>query len=142
MIGSVYDKNVFISGPLEDITIETFDLFDEVAHLMRGAQARVAYNPADRNYKKDGLFVVKRWGYEIWLSMVCGNMDVLSRTEWKKDMGVHPAFDYLVSLPRWRDSKCACIEREIAEAAGIECYDWDEIEAEIREQYRFQQQED
>lgn len=144
MIGSVYDKNVYISGPMSGHDDYNYDAFAEVELLFKGAQAATVYNPAKRHCVKEGIFVRPRTGWMIWLDYMGDDLDILTKTEARpcKDGKHSPYFDYLVSLPGWEDSKGATIERMLAEGAKIKCFDWQEIESEVRKQYDYQQKED
>jgi hypothetical protein len=144
MIGSVYDKNIYISGPMSGHDDFNYDAFSEVELLLKGAQAGTVYNPAKRHCIKEGLFVRPRIEWMVWLDYMGDDLNMLSKTERRplKDGVNVPLFDYLVSLPGWEDSKGATIERMLADAAGIECFDWEEIEAEVRKQHDYQQRED
>ena len=144
MIGSVYDKNVYISGPMSRHDDYNYDAFAEVELLLKGAQAATVYNPAKRHCVKEGLFVRPRMDWMIWLDYMGDDLNMLTQTLTRPcNDGKHsPYFHYLVSLPGWEDSPGATIERMLAEVAKIECFDWQEIESEVRKQYDYQQKED
>ena len=106
--GVFKDRWYFVSGAVSGIEDRNKAAFDAVEKWLRQKGAKVVFNPVaviDAN---------KSWEDAM---RVC----LHALTENK--------YDALVSLPGWRDSKGASLERKVAEACGITCIDYIDLVA-------------
>lgn len=144
VIGTLYDRNVFLAGPISGVENYNYDAFEEVERLCKGAQAARVWNPASNAIKHDGLLYEERWPWSTWLDYMGHSLDQLTTTERKplKDGRNEPYYHVALFLPGWERSKGATAERMVAEAAGIECHDWADVEAEVRRLHDEYQRED
>lgn len=101
--GAFEGKWCFVSGAVSGIEDRNKAAFDAVEKWLRKEGAKVVFNPV-AVIDKD-----KSWEDAM---RIC--LHVLTENK----------YDALVSLPGWRDSKGASLERKVAETCGIPCIDY------------------
>ena len=114
--------NVYLSGPMTGIEDFNRKEFNDAAKYVKRLGASCIYNPAENI----SYLVNKSHEYCMYCSLnalikrlvcICGTKVT--------DDGAF--YDVLVSLPCWQDSAGARLEREVAEACGIEVCELSEV---------------
>lgn len=127
-------KTVFLSGPMSGIKNMNVEVFAAAHHIVRNLGARAVYNPAIEYLTTDpeyGDRTHEQWMaqciHEITKMEYNGHLAGYLNVSGNRSYLYRPKYDVLISLPNWHDSDGACIERRVAQACGIECYNLNEI---------------
>ncbi len=121
------NKRVYLSGP-----VTSAENLAQARKAFELAEQRVAtHNP---KFIYNPMRNVSPYATHEQAMLIC--LNELTYHAGRKDSHVvishdcerFPAFDVLVSLPGWRDSEGATVERIVAEACGIECVNLSDIE--------------
>lgn len=110
----VSGRAVFLSGPMSDdpVTYHSHDFVD--AHIaLKAKGARRVFDPAVAWLADDSA---EEHTHDWWVRR-CVNILTTN----------FGGFDLLVSLPGWRESPGATLERTVAEGCGIECVELSEV---------------
>ena len=111
----VNGRRVYLSGPMTGIEDWNRAAFDDAEKRLRELGAQEPYNPA--NFIEQ--FESRSHAACMYFSLV-----ELLYEELSTEHGYStPWYDLLVSLPGWEQSTGARLEREVAEACGIEVCD-------------------
>ena len=119
----VRGKNVFLSGPMTGCDHNGTLAFMDAHERLNSLGARSVYDPAYERYREisDG----EEEHDHAYYMRKC--IQMLTCSDMHKDfLGCH--FDVLVSLPGWQSSEGAKLERDVAEAIGVPCVDFTEVE--------------
>ena len=106
----VNGRRVYLSGPMTGIEGWNKPAFDGAEKQLRKLNIHDVYNPADHIDS-----------HSIASHCVAMQLSLNELTSTK------PWYDLLVSLPGWKQSAGARLEREVAEACGIEVCNLDEV---------------
>ena len=110
-------KRIYLSGPMTGIEDYNRSEFDGAELGLLGAGADEVYDPAEHIDEYASL------SHEV--CMARSLRELLAERPWVGDE--EPYYDLLVSLTGWQDSAGARLEREVAEAIGMEVYDIEEV---------------
>ena len=115
----VKGRRVYLSGPMTGLPDWNKAAFDDGMRLLAGFGADIdhSYNPADH------IDEMRKWSHDRCL--MASVRALCSRRPGPQHSIA--AYDVLVSLPGWERSAGARLEREVAEACGIEVCDLDEV---------------
>ena len=108
-------KSVYLSGPMTGIKKWNSASFSEAEKLVKSCGATSVYNPCAYAEAMSGFS--HEMCLRISISTLCATW---MRAPAKDTLAV---YDLLVSLPGWGQSAGARLEREVAEACGIEACD-------------------
>lgn len=118
-------KAVFLSGPMSGRSFYNVAEFAEAHAKLKERGVHDIYDPAIE-YLKSGADVADR-PHDFWMGCCIRELvKAASMTIFNSRCG-ECYYGALVSLPGWEDSEGAKLERAVAEACGIECYDLDEV---------------
>ena len=114
---NIKDKSIFLSGPMTGIELYNAPAFVEAHARLKLMGCGEVFNPAiewlwDDSGSEDRLYYMRRCVEALGRGPLAFNS---------------PHWDMLVSLPGWKDSAGAVLERAIAESLGIECHDLEEV---------------
>ena len=110
-------KKIYLSGPMTGIEDYNRAAFDRAALDVMGAGADEVYDPAEH------IDEYARLSHERCVALsLC---ELVAEIPWVEE--IEPYYDMLVSLPGWHDSAGARLEREVAEAIGMEVHDLGEV---------------
>ena len=115
----VKGRTVYLSGPMTGIDDWNRAAFDDAEKRLRELGAQEPYNPAN--------FIEH---FESLSHEACMYRSLVELVDeaWSTEPGYPaPWYDLLVSLPGWEQSAGARLEREVAEACGIEVCDFGEV---------------
>lgn len=118
---SVSGLRVYISGPMTGIPRFNKQAFDACEKELKVRGARFVHNPAKEVPMSDSL----AWPHADYMRESVYEL-ASSRTEGRGMTRKRNFYDLLVMLPGWESSAGAKLEREVAEAIGIEVYEWKE----------------
>ena len=110
-------KKLYLSGPMTGIEDYNRAEFDGAVLDLLGAGADEVYDPAEHIDEYESL------SHETCMALSL--RELIAERPWVED--IEPYYDMLVSLPGWQDSAGARLEREVAEAIGIEVHDLGEV---------------
>ena len=113
----VKDKSIFLSGPMTGIELYNTPAFMEAHARLKLMGCGEVFNPViewlwDDSGSTDRLYYMRKCVERLGMGPLAYG---------------HEHWDMLVSLPGWEDSEGARLEREVAEALGIECHDLAEV---------------
>lgn len=113
----VNGKSIFLSGPMTGIELYNAPAFVEAHARLKLMGCGEVLNPAmewlwDDSGSADRLYYMRKCVESLGRGPLAYG---------------HEHWDMLVSLPGWEDSEGARLEREVAEALGIECHDLAEV---------------
>lgn len=114
--------NIYVIGPVTGIERENIDEFCRVAEELRRARNSVDI-PHDRIHQSMTWNGAMARSIHVLTEHVVE--PVLVKSGWCNHV-VKPLYDGVAMLDGWEQSKGACIEKEVAEACGIECKPWRE----------------
>ena len=118
-------KAVFLSGPMSGRSFYNVAEFAEAHAKLKERGVHEIYNPAIE-YLKSGAYEAAR-PHDFWMGFCVRELvKTVSKTIFSDRHG-ECYYKVLVSLPGWENSEGAKLERAVAEACGIECYDLDEV---------------
>lgn len=117
----VKGRRVYLSGPMTGIEGLNRAAFDDAEKRLRELGAQERYNPANFIESFESL---------SHAACMCRSLVELVDEAWSTEPGYPaPWYDLLVSLPGWEQSAGARLEREVAEAIGMEVCELDEVVA-------------
>lgn len=118
----VKGKRVFLSGPMSGLEHFNVDEFAKAHDVLRKAGAYKVYDPAIEYLRSE---VNSTTSHAVWMRRCIS--ELTSTT--KSLIGVNVRrYDVLVSLPGWKRSRGARLERKVAKACGIEVCDLRDVE--------------
>ena len=114
----VKDKSIFLSGPMTGIDLYNAPAFVEAHARLKLMGCGEVFNPViewlwDDSGSEDRTYYLRKC-----IGRLGGGPFAFSGGD---------GWDMLVSLPGWRESEGARLEREIAEGLGIECHELEEV---------------
>ena len=118
-------KAVFLSGPMSGRSFYNVSEFAEAHAKLKAAGVHDIYDPAIE-YLKSGAFEAVK-PHAFWMGCCIRELVTPASVNVLSERYGECHYKVLVSLPGWQDSDGARLEREVAEACGIECYDLDEV---------------
>ena len=110
-------KRIYLSGPMTGIEDYNRAAFDATEVALLGAGADEVYDPAEHIDEYASLSHER--------CMARSLRELLAERAWVVE--IEPYYDMLVSLPGWRFSAGARVEREVATAIGMEVHDLGEV---------------
>lgn len=110
----VEGKNVFLSGPMTGLPHYNREVFMRADKFVKTFDAAYIYNPAEHIKELEGFS-----------HGMCMRVSLQNLCSLKNPF----VYDVLVSLPGWENSSGARMEREVAEACGMEVCNLDEVVA-------------
>lgn len=110
-------KRVYLSGPMTGIEDYNRAAFDRAALDVMDAGAYEVYDPSEH------IDEYAQLSHERCMALSL--RELIAERPWVDE--VEPYYDLLVSLPGWQDSAGARLEREVAEAIGMEVHDLGEV---------------
>ena len=110
-------KRIYLSGPMTGIEDHNRPEFDGAVLDLLGAGADEVYDPAEHIDEYASLSHER--------CMALSLRELVAERAWVAE--IEPYYDMLVSLPGWQDSAGARLEREVAEAIGMEVHDLGEV---------------
>ena len=117
----VSGRHVYLSGPMTGLPDWNRAAFDEAEKRLLALGAQEPYNPAN---------AIERFKSLSHETCMYRSLVELVDEEWSTEPGYPtPWYDLLVSLHGWEQSAGARLEREVAEACGIEVCELAEVVA-------------
>ena len=113
----ITNKKIYLSGPMTGIEDYNRSEFDGSVLDLLGAGADEVYDPAEHIDEYASLSHER--------CMALSLRELLAERPWVAE--IEPYYDMLVSLPGWRFSAGARLEREVATAIGMEVHDIMEV---------------
>lgn len=110
----VKGKSVFLSGPMSGLEHFNVDEFAKAHDVLRKAGASTVYDPAIEYLRSE---VGSTTSHAVWMRRCISELT-----------GTVRRYDVLVSLPGWKRSRGARLERKVAKACGIEVCDLRDVE--------------
>ena len=110
-------KMVYLSGPMTGIEDYNRAAFDGADLDLLGAGADEVYDPAEH------IDECAQLSHERCMALSL--RELIAERPWAGE--IEPYYDMLASLPGWQDSAWARLEREVAEAIGMEVHDLGEV---------------
>ena len=119
---SVKGKNVFLSGPITGKPDRNAAQFAVAEVQMYGRGAEDVFDPAMKFARAD-------WTQREYMAACLEELCYMSEpaSACGRHIGPKPYYGILVSLPGWQDSEGASIERQVAQAIGMEVCDLEEV---------------
>lgn len=119
----VKGKSVFLSGPMSGLEHFNVDEFAKAHDVLRKAGASTVYDPAIEYLRSE---VGSTTSHAVWMRRCISE---LTSSTTQNLFGVNVRrYDVLVSLPGWKRSRGARLERKVAKACGIEVCDLRDVE--------------
>lgn len=127
----VKGKRVFLSGPMSGLEHSNVDEFAKAHDVLRKAGASTVYDPAIEYLRSE---VNSTTSHAVWMLRCIGELTSTTPMTPMPPMNIFSyetqgKYDVLVSLPGWKRSRGARLERKVAKACGIDVCDLNEVES-------------
>lgn len=126
----VKGKRVFLSGPMSGLEHFNVDEFAKAHDVLRKAGASTVYDPAIEYLRSESVKDSERT-HAYWMLRCIGELTSMTPMTPTNIFSIETQgkYDVLVSLPGWKRSRGARLERKVAKACGIDVCDLREVES-------------